>query len=215
MSRSRVLHHGVSLQSDDDFPFMTAQHPFTPGSLWGSIRRPYPTGAWWTNLALGEGDSPVVPLPYTIKSTDGGVGVSYSAMRRKVASRRVQDEYATDLQVTAVEGVIGHHIVRCVTGTYCRTGCVVRVPMAASKWYIPYSAHTVERKCVDTRTGQTADNVSSVASLVDSTQAKNRNTDVFAAKGTVNCIVQLEVRVLRCCGRSYFGLLYGASSRPP
>ena len=43
---------------------------YQPTSLWGAVRRPYPTGAWWTNLVLGKGDNNVAQLPYAIKATD-------------------------------------------------------------------------------------------------------------------------------------------------
>lgn len=49
---------------------------------------------------------------YTIKSSDTGVGVSYSAMRRVVSLERVQDAYAADLTVSAKEGVTARHIVK-------------------------------------------------------------------------------------------------------
>lgn len=103
----------VSLETDANYPFTTtSKHPLRPASLWGTVQRPYPTGAWWLNLAIGDGDFPVAPLPYTIKSTSEGVGVSYSAMRRVVSLTRVQDAYAADLSVSAVEGAIGHHVVK-------------------------------------------------------------------------------------------------------
>lgn len=103
----------VSLETDGDFPFATtSKHSLKPGPLWGAVGPPYPTGAWWLNLAIGDGDFPVVPLPYTIRSTDSGVGVSYSAMRRVVSAKRVQDAYAADLSVSAAEGVVGHEIVK-------------------------------------------------------------------------------------------------------
>lgn len=103
----------VSLETDASLPFTTtSEHPLRPGSLWGELKPPYPTGAWWLNLAIGDGDFPVAPLPYTMKATERGVGVSYSAMRRVVSLKRVQDTYATDLEVTAAEGVTGHHIVK-------------------------------------------------------------------------------------------------------
>lgn len=55
---------GVSLETDTDFPFVTTtKHPLQPGSLWGTVKRPYPTGAWWSNLAIGDGDFPATPLP--------------------------------------------------------------------------------------------------------------------------------------------------------
>lgn len=103
----------VGLETDARFPFTTTtKHPLRPGKLWGAVELPYPTGAWWLNLVIGEGDYPVAPLPYAIKSTDRGVGVSYSAMRRVESAKRVQDAYAPDLNVSAAEGVVGRHIVK-------------------------------------------------------------------------------------------------------
>ncbi|CAM9323676.1 unnamed protein product [Ectocarpus sp. 4 AP-2014] len=103
----------VSLETDAAFPFTTTtKHLLRPGPLWGAVTGPYPTGAWWLNLAIGEGDFPVAPLPYTIKSSDAGVGVSYSAMRRVESLERVADAYAADLSVSAKEGVTGRHIVK-------------------------------------------------------------------------------------------------------
>lgn len=103
----------MALQTDANFPFATTvKHPLRPSPLWGDIKKPYPTGAWWLNLAMGEGDFPVAPLPYTIKAARYGVGVSYSAMRRSESLTRVEDTYSTDVNVTAVEGLIGHRIVK-------------------------------------------------------------------------------------------------------
>ncbi|CAN0185908.1 unnamed protein product, partial [Ectocarpus sp. 12 AP-2014] len=98
---------------DAAFPFTTTtKHLLRPGPLWGAVTGPYPTGAWWLNLAIGDGDFPVAPLPYTIKSSEAGVGVSYSAMRRVESLERVADAYAADLSVSAKEGVTGRHIVK-------------------------------------------------------------------------------------------------------
>ncbi len=72
------------------FPFPVADHPLRPSSLWGNIKRPFPSGAWFTNLALGKGDMPVVVLPYTVKATSAGVGICYSAALRIVTSTRIQ-----------------------------------------------------------------------------------------------------------------------------
>lgn len=103
----------VSLQTDSNFPFATtSKHPLRPTPLWGNVEKPYPTGAWWLNLVIGDGDDPVAPLPYTFKATRYGVGVSYSAMRRTVSLTKVEDTYSTDLNVSVVEGTTGHHIVR-------------------------------------------------------------------------------------------------------
>lgn len=103
----------MGLETDAGFPFATTtKHPFRPGKLWGAVEPPYPTGAWWLNLVIGEGDYPVAPLPYAVKSTDRGVGVSYSAMRRVESAKRVEDAYAPDLSVSAAEGIVGHHVVK-------------------------------------------------------------------------------------------------------
>ncbi len=75
---------------DIDFPFPITNHPLRPSSLWGDIKKPYPSGAWFTNLALGNGDMPVVVMPYTVKTTSEGVGFSYSAALRTVTSERIQ-----------------------------------------------------------------------------------------------------------------------------
>lgn len=92
-------------------PFATdAAHPLQPGPLWGAVQKPYPTGAWWVNLALGDGDYPVAPLPYAFRVSEDGVGVSYSARRRVVTITRVQDAYAADLSVSVAEGMAGHRV---------------------------------------------------------------------------------------------------------
>ncbi|CAM9532890.1 unnamed protein product, partial [Ascophyllum nodosum] len=101
----------VSLESDANFPFATTtKHPLRPGPLWGTVKRPFPTGAWWLNLVIGDGDYPVTPFPYTITARDDGIGISYSAMRRVVTLKRVQDAYATDLSVSTIEEVTRHQI---------------------------------------------------------------------------------------------------------
>lgn len=100
------------MEVDRRFPFTTtAGHPLRPGILWGSVQRPYPTGAWWINLALDDGDFPVVPLPYAIKAGQHDVGISYSAMRREVTLTRIEDSFAPDLSISAAEGVTGHQVV--------------------------------------------------------------------------------------------------------
>lgn len=44
-----------------------------PGPLWGLLRPPLPTNAWWQNLVLGAGDQPVAPYPY-LAAAMGHVG---------------------------------------------------------------------------------------------------------------------------------------------
>ncbi len=78
------------LQVDLTFPFPVASHPLRPSKLWGYIKKPFPSGAWFTNLAIGKGDMPVVVLPYVVKTTSTGVGFSYSAALRTVTNTRIQ-----------------------------------------------------------------------------------------------------------------------------
>ncbi|CAN0012025.1 unnamed protein product, partial [Choristocarpus tenellus] len=106
----RKTKESIALETDVEYPFTTAEHPVRPGPLWGQVSRPYPTGAWWLNLVIGQGDGLVAPLPYAVKATEEGVGVSYSAMRRSVSSEMIQDIYGADLTLTSIEDQRGHNI---------------------------------------------------------------------------------------------------------
>ena len=37
-----------------------------PGPLWGTLKPPLPTNAWWENLVLAAGDQPFAPYPYLV-----------------------------------------------------------------------------------------------------------------------------------------------------
>ena len=65
--------------------FRQVTHPETPSPLWGVAVKPFPTGAFWTNLVVKNGDLPVGVYPYGVKTTDAGVQVSYGASRRAVS----------------------------------------------------------------------------------------------------------------------------------
>lgn len=102
----------IPIQSDSQIPFVTAAHKLRPTNLWGSLSGPYPTGAWFTNLVIGDGDMPIAPLPYAVKVTSAGVGVSYSAARRRVMSKHIQDVYDGDILVATGEPYIKHYLSR-------------------------------------------------------------------------------------------------------
>lgn len=57
-------------------PFSSQSHPLAPTALWGSLQPPYPTGAFWTNVVLGNGDNPSEQLPYIVKSLSQGLQIS-------------------------------------------------------------------------------------------------------------------------------------------
>ena len=90
--------------------FRQVQHPETPGALWGVVTKPYPTGAFWTNLAVKNGDGAVAVYPYGIKTTDVGIQVSYGAARRVVSQSAITDPFAIDLQIAALQGYAGRSI---------------------------------------------------------------------------------------------------------
>ena len=60
----------LGASSDGPTPFKTVtRDKLVPGSLWASSDSglPFPTGAWWSNLAMGNGDQIIAALPYQYK----------------------------------------------------------------------------------------------------------------------------------------------------
>jgi endoglucanase Acf2 len=91
-------------------PFKQTIHPDPPNSLWGTVSKPYPTGAFWTNLVIKNGDGAIAVYPYGIKAVDTGIQVSYGAYRRVVTSYAITDPFAIDLQVSSLQSIINHSI---------------------------------------------------------------------------------------------------------
>jgi endo-1,3(4)-beta-glucanase len=78
-------------------------HPETPSSYWGTVKKPYPTGAFWTNLVVGDGDGAVAVLPYGVKCVQSGVQISYGPTRRSVTNKWIRDTFDVDLQISTVQ----------------------------------------------------------------------------------------------------------------
>lgn len=91
-------------------PFKQIVHPEPPSPLWGAVTKPYPTGAFWTNFAVGTGDSAVGAYPYGIKALNVGIQVSYGSGRRAVTRTAVTDYFAPDLQISAVQPNAAHSV---------------------------------------------------------------------------------------------------------
>jgi endo-1,3(4)-beta-glucanase len=91
-------------------PFKPIVHPEPPSTLWGTVSKPYPTGAFWTNFAVGTGESAVGAYPYGIKALSAGIQISYGAGRRAVTKKAVTDYYAPDLQISAVQPNAAHSV---------------------------------------------------------------------------------------------------------
>jgi endoglucanase Acf2 len=78
-------------------------HPDPPTSFWGDTKKPLPTGAFWTNLVVRNGDGPIGLYPYGVKTLDSGVQASYGAYRRQVSSLAIIDPFVCDIQISSVE----------------------------------------------------------------------------------------------------------------
>lgn len=87
--------------------FKSIVHPDPPTSLWGNVAKPYPTGAFWTNLVTGTGEGAVGLYPYGIKTLDVGIQVSYGASRRIVSRTAITDNFVADWQISAVQANTG------------------------------------------------------------------------------------------------------------
>ena len=100
----------VKLEASGAFPFESVTHLMQPSSYWGVVSKPYPTGAFWTNLVVdnsaGQTNSPAAVLPYGISCTSGGVQVSYGATRRVITQLQITDPFAVDLQIGSQEAVV-------------------------------------------------------------------------------------------------------------
>lgn len=94
-------------EATSGWPFEVVQHPLAVSPEWGVISRPYPTGAWWTNLVVTDayqkaGNQPAVMLPYAIRNQNGrGLEVSYGPTRRTVTPLFEGDYFGSDLIVGA------------------------------------------------------------------------------------------------------------------
>jgi endo-1,3(4)-beta-glucanase len=91
-------------------PYKVGMHPDPPTSYWGVVTKPYPTGAFWTNLVVKNGDGAVGIYPYGIKTLDAGVQVSYGAFRRQVSSNAITDIFMVDLQISATQAYASRSI---------------------------------------------------------------------------------------------------------
>jgi len=56
-------------------PWDSGSHSRKPGSLWGSMSRPFPTNVWWENMVNDPGDLLSVVNPYVVKTLDDGLHV--------------------------------------------------------------------------------------------------------------------------------------------
>jgi endo-1,3(4)-beta-glucanase len=91
-------------------PLKQVTHPEPVSPLWGTVSKPYPTGAFWTNLVVENGDYPVTLGAYDVKTLPTGVQVSYSATRRSVSQMAIIDAFDVDLQVGSAEQYVSRAV---------------------------------------------------------------------------------------------------------
>jgi endo-1,3(4)-beta-glucanase len=91
-------------------PYRQINHPDPPTQFWGTVQKPYPTGAFWTNLVIKNGDGAVGVYPYGVKTVEVGVQVSYGSSRRQVSSNAITDIFSVDWQISASQGYISRAV---------------------------------------------------------------------------------------------------------
>lgn len=91
-------------------PYRTIVHPDPPTGLWGTVAKPYPTGAFWTNLVVKNGDGPIGLYPYGIKTLETGIQISYGASRRSVTRLAISDSFLCDLQISTAQQYLSRSI---------------------------------------------------------------------------------------------------------
>jgi hypothetical protein len=104
--------------SATSLPFETVtRQKLVPSDMWGQVTAPFPSGAWWSNLAMSQGDQIVSALPYQYridgqKKFGGGLQVSYGPIRRTADKDAVIDWFGVDLCVRATAESTKHFIAR-------------------------------------------------------------------------------------------------------
>jgi len=114
-NRTSRVHPQTLLETTS--PYEWVKHPMPKSPLWGAVQRPVPTGAFWTNLAVGEGLAPVQLHPYGIKCTPDGVLVSYGPTRRVVTNVAITDPFDIDMSLAAKEAYVARSVKRADAGS--------------------------------------------------------------------------------------------------
>jgi endo-1,3(4)-beta-glucanase len=105
-----ATNHQMGSILERSIPFKQVLHPETPTGLWGSVSKPYPTGAFWTNLVVKNGDGPIGLSPYGVKAIESGVQISYGATRRVVTQLSITDPFNIDLQLSASQPYVSRAV---------------------------------------------------------------------------------------------------------
>ena len=104
------LNNNMNVTLSRIIPYKTITHPTVPTALWGTITKPFPTGSYFTNIAINNGDQAISVIPYGIKTLDTGIQVSYGPMHRQVHQNSISDVFMPDLQISSMENYLSHAI---------------------------------------------------------------------------------------------------------
>ncbi|KAJ0393407.1 hypothetical protein P43SY_000561 [Pythium insidiosum] len=116
----------AAVSSTSALPFAIESNPFSISSALFSVSspqengsspalghvdgRPFPTGAWWTNLVIDKGDTTIVPMPYAVRVREGKLHVSYPF--RVVLPTVIQSGFVSEVVLSAaVATSLQHQVV--------------------------------------------------------------------------------------------------------
>jgi hypothetical protein len=81
--------------------YTSTTHKLSPSGFFANIEGGKPTNRFFVGLGLGKGETPIVPLPYTVKSTSSGLIVNYP--KRAVDRTFVFNVWLNDISLEASE----------------------------------------------------------------------------------------------------------------
>jgi endo-1,3(4)-beta-glucanase len=91
-------------------PYKSVSHPDSPTPFWGTVTKPYPTGAFWTNFVIKNGDGAIPIYPYGVKAVEAGFQVSYGASRRIITTEVITDWFMNDLQISTTQSYLSRAV---------------------------------------------------------------------------------------------------------
>jgi endo-1,3(4)-beta-glucanase len=75
--------------------------------MWGSLRAPFPTNSFFTNIGINATYFPIAPYPYHVKVEDDGVVISYAEWK-SVTSTYITTPFIGNLILSAEQGATMH-----------------------------------------------------------------------------------------------------------
>nr|CCA18874.1 hypothetical protein sce7103 [Albugo laibachii Nc14] len=83
--------------STPPLPFVSVEHPLRPRVNVSNGTLPFPTGAWWTNWILANGESVIYCMPYALKILQNELHISYPF--RVITPKVLQNGFLTHVRI--------------------------------------------------------------------------------------------------------------------